>query len=496
MKTGICYLVGAGPGDPGLITLRAVEVLREAEVLVYDALSSQMFLEWVRPGCERVDAGKRAGRHTLGQDEINRLLVERTRAGRIVVRLKGGDPFVFGRGGEEAEALAAAGLRWEVVPGVTSGFAVPAYAGIPLTHREHSGCVTFVTGHEVEGEGSKVDWAALARSGATLVLFMAVKNLVPIRDRLVAGGLGPSTPAAFIQWGTTPRQRTVLATLGDLPGRVEEAGLAAPAIIVVGPVAGLHRTLAWFEKRPLFGRRVVVTRTFTYQNRLRQLLEDRGAEVVDLPVIRIVSKTAERDWSRPLPESDWLAFSSPNGVEHFFRAFLEHHDVRALAGRKIAAVGPSTAQRLRDFHLRVDLVPAKFSAAHLAAAWPAEERGRRILFPCGAKAGHDLAEGLGALGCTVERLEVYDTVPETGDRQGGVRRLEEEGADWILFCSGSAAEHFAALGLRYPRERVRHASLGPVTSAAMRRVGLPVDVQAAESTLDALVETICRETVP
>jgi uroporphyrinogen III methyltransferase / synthase len=490
MKPGMCYLVGAGPGDPGLITLRAVEVLRRAEVLVFDALSSQTFLEWVRPDCLKIDAGKRAGQHTLKQDEINVLLVEHTRAGKIVVRLKGGDPFIFGRGGEEAEALAAAGLPFEVIPGITSGYAVPAYAGIPLTHRDHSGCVAFVTGHE-SGEGeSKVNWKALAESGATLVLFMAVKNLSSICGKLIAAGRAPATPAAFVHWGSTARQKTLLGTLETLPESVATSGLGAPAIVVVGEVAGLHDSLSWFEQRPLFGKRVVVTRTFTYQNRLRHLLEEKGAEVIDLPTIRLVPKPDTRNWAEPLPESDWLVFSSPNGVENFFRFYLEHHDIRELGARKVAAIGPSTAARVGDFHLQVDLVPPKFSAADLVKAWPASETGKSILFPCGVKAGKDLEEGLKPHGCRVERLEVYDTVPEREDSQGGIRRLTAEGADWIVFCSTSAVENFAALGLSYPKEGLRYASLGPVTSAAMGRLGYPVDVQAPQSTLEQLVEAI------
>ncbi|MDX6767528.1 MAG: uroporphyrinogen-III C-methyltransferase [Candidatus Methylacidiphilales bacterium] len=490
MKGGICYLVGAGPGDPGLITLRAVEVLRKAEVLVYDALASQTFLEWVRPDCLKIDAGKRAGQHTLGQAEINRLLVEHTAAGKWVVRLKGGDPFIFGRGGEEAEALAAAGLSYEVIPGVTAGYAVPAYAGIPLTHRDHSGCVAFVTGHEsAEGE-SKVHWKALADSGATLVLFMAVKDLASICEKLRNAGRPAETPAAFIHWGSTARQRTIMGTIASLPDQVARSGLGAPAIVVVGGVAGLHHTLSWFERRPLFGKKVVVTRTFTYQNKLRQLLEERGADVIDLPTIRIVPKTDGQRWEDPLPFGDWLVFSSPNGVEHFFRQYLAHHDIRSLAGRKIAAIGPSTAARVRDFHLGVDLMPSKFSAVDLVRAWPSSEVGKKILFPCGVKAGRDLEEGLKPHGCEVRRIEVYDTVPETGDTQGGIRRLTTEGADWILFCSTSAVENFAALGLDYPKEGLRYASLGPVTSAAMDRMGFPVHVQAPQSTLDALVGSL------
>jgi uroporphyrinogen III methyltransferase/synthase len=492
MSAGVCYLVGAGPGDPGLITLRAIEVLRLADVLVYDALASQTFLEWVRPDCEKIDAGKRAGQHTLGQEEINRILTERTAEGNVVVRLKGGDPFVFGRGGEEAEALASAGLRFEVVPGVTSGFAVPAYAGIPLTHRDHSGCVTFVTGHE-SGEGdTKVNWEALAVSGATLVLFMAVKHLSAITARLIAGGRPSSTPAAFIHGGSVARQVTLLGTLESLPAEVDRRGLGAPALVVIGNVAALHQRLSWFEQRPLFGRRVVVTRAFTYQNKLRRLLEERGADVIDLPTIRILPVNECRDWSTPLPDADWLVFSSPNGVEHFLKPYLAAHDIRTLAGLKIAAIGPSTASRVRDYHLRVDLVPAKFSAADLASAWPESESGKRILFPCGAQAGSDLEEGLRQRGCRVQRMEVYATVPETTDAQGGQKRLLEEGADWILFCSTSAVESFHALNLPLPGG-IRTASLGPVTSNALRRFGYRVDFQAAQSTLEALVQGICPQ---
>jgi uroporphyrinogen III methyltransferase/synthase len=485
--SGICYLVGAGPGDPGLITLRAIEVLRKAEVLVYDALASQTFLEWVRPECLRIDAGKRAGQHTLRQEEINAALVEHTQAGRVVVRLKGGDPFIFGRGGEEAEALAEKGLPFEIVPGITSGFAVPAYAGIPLTHRDHSGCVAFVTGHERGDEGSKVNWEALAASGATLVLFMAVAQLESILSRLIRAGRAPSTPAAFIHWGTVARQKTLLGTLETLAGQVAASGLGSPAIVVVGEVAALHERLAWFERRPLFGKRVVVTRAFTYQNKLRQLLEERGADVIDLPTIRIVARDGGIHWTQPLPPSDWLAFSSPNGVEHFFRRYLEHHDIRELAGRRVAAVGPSTAARVRDYHLKVDLVPPKFTAADLAAAWP--EEGSRVLFPCGVRAGRDLEDGLARRGCQVQRLEVYDTVPESAGAQAGIQRLKQEGADWILFCSPSAVEHFQALGVELPLS-TRVASLGQVTSAALRRLGMKVDFQPPHSTLEHLVDGI------
>lgn len=487
---GICYLVGAGPGDAGLITLRAIEVLRRAEVLIYDALASQTFLEWVRPECLKIDAGKRSGEHTLTQEQINDLLVEHARAGKVVVRLKGGDPFIFGRGGEEAEALAAAGMRYEVVPGVTSGFAVPAYAGIPLTHRDHSGCVAFVTGHE-KGEGSKVNWEALAASGATLVMFMAVAGLERILQRLIAAGRPAETPAAFIHWGTVARQRTVRATLATLAGEVAARGLGAPAIVVVGEVAALHDRLSWFERRPLFGQRVVVTRAFTYQNKLRQLLEEAGAEVIDVPTIRIVGQDGGLDWSKSLPEADWLVFTSPNGVEHFFRNFLQYHDVRDLAGVSIAAVGPSTAARVRDYHLRVDLMPRTFTAAELAGCWPEEAAGCRVLFACGVKAGRDLQDGLAGKGCQVRRVEVYDTVPDVEGARAGIERLRAEGAEWVTFCSPSAVEHFCLLGVSLPTG-VKVASLGPVTSAAVRRCGLPVDVQPEQSTLNALVEAMAQ----
>ncbi len=488
---GKVYLVGAGPGDPGLITLRALEVLRQAQVVVYDRLANPRLLDEAPPEAERIDVGKGPGRHRATQEEIHRILIDRAREGKRVVRLKGGDPFVFGRGGEEARALRAAGIPYEVVPGVTSAVAAPAYAGIPVTHRGLTSAFAVVTGHEdPTKEGSDLDWEALARVG-TLVILMGVGRLPALVERLKAAGMDPRTPAAVVERGTTPRQRTVVATLETLVERVQAAGIRPPAVTVVGPTAALARELAWLpEARPLLGRRIVVTRSRAQASALRAGLEALGAEVIEVPTIRIeppADPAPVDDALRDLSRWDWVVFTSVNGVEQVW-ARLEALglDARAFAPVRIAAVGAATAAALADRGLRADAVPASYRTEALPDAL-GEAAGRRILLLRADIAPPTLARALVERGAQVTSIVAYRTVQEAIDP--AVRAAVEE-ADALTFTSASTVRNFFA-ALPVPR-RARIFCIGPVTAAEARAHGLRVDGVAEVHTIPGLIETVVR----
>jgi uroporphyrinogen III methyltransferase / synthase len=477
--TSPVFLVGAGPGDPGLLTRRGAEVLAAAEVVVYDRLAPPALLELAPPEAERISVGKSPGRAEASQDEINALLVTHAQAGRRVVRLKGGDPFVFGRGGEEAEALRAAGLAFEVVPGVTSALAAPAYAGIPVTHRGLARAVAIVTGHEdPTQEAAGVDWAALARAGGTLVILMGASRIDAIAGSLRDGGLPGDTPVAAVQRGTQPDQATLRATLAT----IGDAAPAAPSAIVVGPVAALD--FAWFEQRPLFGRTVVVTRAREQASGLRATLETLGAAVAELPVI-VVEPLAVTlpDLSR----FSWLVLTSANGVEALFAALrAAARDARALAGMRVAVIGPGTAAALDAHGVRADLVPDRFVAEALLDAFPApSEPGEAVLVARAAQARDVLPDGLGARGYAVEVLPLYATRPAPPD-DDVVAALHAGRVDAVTFTSSSTVTNFCdAVGpLGHPPLVV---SIGPVTSATARERGLRVDAEAREHTIDGLV---------
>jgi uroporphyrinogen III methyltransferase/synthase len=477
------HLVGAGPGDPGLVTVRALDLVRRADVVVYDRLIPRSLLDAARPDAVLVDVGKGPGDAPVGQDEINALLVEHGRAGGTVVRLKGGDPFLFGRGGEEAEALAAAGIDFEVVPGVSSALAAPAYAGIPVTHRGLSTHVTIVTGHEDPAKGrTDVDWEALGAVGGTLVVLMGVGHLAEITARLVAGGRAPATPAAAVRWGTRPDQRTLRGTLAD----IADMGVEAPAAVVIGDVAALD--LRWFEQRPLFGRRVVVTRAREQVSELRERLEALGAEVVELPTIEV----RPLDFVVPdLAPYAWVVFTSANGVEAFFGRGLAPRgaDARSLAGSRVAAIGPGSADALRRQGISADLVPERFVAESLVEAMPTPGGPERVLVPRAAVARDALPEGLRAKGYDVDVLAVYETVAADPD-PAVVDEVRRGQVDAVTFTSSSTVTNFlAALGA-VPDPQPVVASIGPVTSATAREAGLRVDVEAAEHTLDGLVDVL------
>lgn len=477
------HLVGAGPGDPGLLTRRGAELLARADVVVYDRLGTADLMALARPDAELITAGKAPGQVDLTQDEINAVLVEKGRAGLEVVRLKGGDPYVFGRGGEEVEALIAAGVPFEVVPGITSSIGAPSYAGIPVTHRGLSTHFTVVTGNEDPDKGrTDVDWEALARVGGTLVILMGAARIGGIAERLMRGGLSPDTPVAAVRNGTRPDQVTVRATLAT----VADAGIKAPSAVVVGAVAGLD--LGWFDRRPLFGRTVVVTRAREQVSDLRARLAALGAAVVELPAIAV----------EPLPVTvpdlggfGWLVFTSVNGVDGFFTRGLAPagRDARALAGLRVAAIGPGTAAALARHGIVVDLVPERFVAESLLDAFPdPAAAGERVLLARAEQARDVLPEGLGARGYAVEILPVYRTVTAAPDPEA-LALVRGGGVDAVTFTSSSTVRNFHDLvGPLDPAPAV--VSIGPVTSATAVELGLTVDREATEHTIDGVVEAL------
>ena len=497
MKTdGKCILAGAGPGDPGLVTLRTKEAIEQADVLVYDHLVNPDLLRWTKPGAELIYAGKRAGRHALTQSDINQLLIDSTRSGKLVVRLKGGDPFIFGRGGEEAEALADAGLSFEIAPGVTSATAVPAYAGIPLTHRDHASSFTVFTGHEDPAKGgTAINYRALVEGRGTLVMLMGMERLAEVVATLKAVGAAPDLPIALVRWGTTGQQSTLVSDLAHVTEAAQ--GLTAPVVVVIGEVVRLREKLRWFEKRPLFGRRIVVTRTRKQASGLSDRLRLLGADVLEIPTIRVAPPSDLREFGelvRDAYQYDWLIFSSVNGVEAFFDMFFKlYQDLREIGNVRIAAIGPATAQRIRDHHLGVDAQPSESVAEAVVPALLEHGSVENLKFlVMRAEAGRDVVpKRLSALGAIVDEAVAYQTMPETEDPYGVLQRFRDEGADVITFTSSSTVDNFVNLKLPWP-EGLRTASIGPVTSETMRKHGLRVDVQADRYDIDGLVKAIVQ----
>jgi uroporphyrinogen III methyltransferase / synthase len=499
----LIYLVGSGPGDPGLFTLKGLRCLRAADAVVYDRLAPQSLLEHARPEAELFYVGKKPGDdQAMKQEEINDLLVDLGRAGKTVVRLKGGDPYVFGRGGEEALALIDAGIPFEVVPGVTSGIAAPAYAGIPVTHRGVSTSVAFVTGHEDPTKGrSDVDWASISGAADTLVLYMGVGRLREISAGLVSAGRSPDTPVAVIRWGTVPEQRTVSGTLADIADRVEEAKLKPPAITVVGDVVALREAgLGWYERRPLFGRRVVVTRARAQAGELSVELEKLGAEILEFPTIEV---RPPEDFGpldaaiREIDSFDWLVFTSVNGVGAFVER-LAHHglDLRAVPREaKVAAIGPATAEKVREAGLRVDVVPREFRAEALIEELAAGElSGKKVLIPRARVAREILPEKLREAGAEVVVPPAYESAPLSQGKEDLARRLEAGEVDCVTFTASSTVENFVgAFGEEEAGRllaRARVACIGPITAETARGYGIRVEAEAREYTISGLVEAV------
>jgi uroporphyrinogen III methyltransferase/synthase len=508
-SSGRVVLVGAGPGDPGLLTLRGQRWLAAADVVVHDHLVHRRLLESARPDAEIVCIGpphQEGGR--LSQTGIEDLLVARARAGKLVVRLKNGDPFVFGRGAEEAQALRDAGIPFEVVPGVTAAVAVPAYAGIPATHRDHASLVTIATGHQAWAPGAtepgipQLPWDALARQGGTLVFVMAVRQLAGVLAALVEAGLDPATPAALVHRGTLGSQRTVEGTAATLGARVRESGIGPPAVLVVGHVVGLREQVRWFEERPLFGRRVVVTRPREQAGELARSLEDAGAEVVLFPTIAIAPPLDPAALDRAVATSagyDWIVFTSSNGVRAFFARFsAQQRDVRELAGARLAAIGPETAAELERRMLRPAVVPREYRAEGLLDALAAEDlHGSRILLPRAAGARAVLPETLVARGASVDEVIAYRAVtPPDADVPGLRAAIAAGEIDALTFTSSSTVRHFVELIGRDVvatlggAARPIVACIGPVTAETAREAGLTVDVCPADYTVPALAAAL------
>jgi uroporphyrinogen III methyltransferase/synthase len=498
----VIYLVGSGPGDPGLFTLKGTRCMQEADAVVYDRLAPEALLGYARPEAERIYVGKKPGNPTMSQEEINDLLVELGRAGKTVVRLKGGDPYIFGRGGEEALALIEARLPFEVVPGVTSGVAAPAYAGIPVTHRQVSTSVAFVTGHEDPTKGrTDVDWTKLANGADTLVLYMGVGRLAEISAGLISAGRAPNTPVACVRWGTVPEQRTVTGTLEDIADRVAEAGLKPPAIIVVGEVVALREAgLDWYERRPLFGHQVVVTRARGQAGELSTELERLGAEVYEFPTIEISPPESFEpldDAIHNLDSFDWLVYTSVNGVEAFVERLRDWGlDLRAVPrDARVAAIGPATAKRLEKAGLRVDVVPGEYRAEALIEALEAGSlAGKRVLIPRARVAREILPEKLREAGAEVVVVPAYQSVPSSEGGEELSLRLRSGEIDCVTFTASSTVENFVGVfGAEESARllsRTRVACIGPITADTARERGLRVDAEADQYTIPGLVEAV------
>jgi uroporphyrinogen III methyltransferase/synthase len=490
-RAGLVYLVGAGPGDPGLMTARSLALIADADAIFYDRLIPPGALAGAREDAELVYVGKQPGVPSVPQEEIGERMIAAAKEGKSVVRLKGGDPFVFGRGGEEGEALREAGVEFEVVPGVTAGVAATAYAGIPVTHRDDASAVAFVTGHEdPEKAESALDWDALAKFPGTLVFYMGVKRLAENAAALVAAGRDPGQPAAAIERGTWPGQRTVAATLGTIAEAVD-----APALIVIGPVAARREDLAWLERRPLHGRRVVVTRARAQASGLAATLRDLGAEVVELPAIRIeprLDAPEVREAAAAIGVYELVCLTSPNGVRLLFEAMTAADlDSRALAGATVAAIGPGTARALAERGIVADVVPERFVAEALVEALAeVEVEKSRVLVARAAEARDVLPDALRERGAEVDAVSLYETVREQPD---AAAVEAAQGADYVTFTSSSTVANLTeALGDRFPAA-ARIVSIGPVTSDAVRAAGLNVDVEAAQHDIDGLVHALRRD---
>lgn len=487
---GCVYLVGAGPGDAGLLTIKGERLLREADVVIYDQLANSSFLDLAGREAVLIDVGKRAGCHTLPQAEINALLREEAEKGKRVVRLKGGDPFIFGRGGEEAQYLASHGVRFEVVPGVTSAASVPAYAGIPVTHREETATVTFITGHEAKAEVSRIPWGQLATMQGTLVFLMGLSNLPLIAKKLIENGAPESLPAAVISHGTRGDQRTVTGSLRDITERVRETGMQTPALIVVGTVVNLRDSLQWFENKPLFGKRVMVTREVSQAKEFADRLSGEGAIPYVLPLIRLEKRAQDiEQLRRRIAEgldTDWIVFTSSNGVRVFMDTLWEAGcDVRVLGNIKLGAIGEKTREALESFGLRADCVPGEYRAESLAESLLACMDGpSRVLLARAYSARPILAEMLRDGGCTVEEISLYDTLTERDSRDALREALRE--TEFVTFCSASAADAFFEMiseeefrTLREAtdgRERIKLVAIGPVTAHALQKNGVQADI--------------------
>jgi len=501
-QKGKVYLVGAGPGDPGLLTIKAKACLEKADVVIYDYLANKAFLDCAGEKADLIYVGKKGASHTINQEDINKLIVDKAKEGLTVVRLKGGDPFIFGRGGEEAEELVRGGVPFEVVPGVTSAIAVPAYAGIPLTHRDYTSTVAFITGHEdPTKETSSIAWDKLATGVGTLVFLMGVGNLPQIAKRLMEHGRSPDTPVALIHRGTVPEQKTVVGTLQDIAERVQEEGMKAPAIIVVGEIVSLREQLNWFEQRPLFGKRIVVTRAREQASGFRARLSELGAVCIEFPTIQVMPPKSwdalDRAMTR-LERYKWILFTSVNGVKYFFKRLEElGFDVRELKDVKIGAIGPKTAEAVKKKGFSPDLVPSEYRAEAVVEAFKQwDVNGTRILLPRATKAREILPVELAKMGASVDEVPAYQTVRPEHNKGLVMEMLEKGEIDMVTFTSSSTVTNFVDMfheqrqHLKEWMARVAVACIGPITAKTAKEKGLTVSLIPEEYTIETLTNAI------
>jgi uroporphyrinogen III methyltransferase/synthase len=499
-KNGKVYLVGAGPGDPGLITVKGKECIEAADVVIYDYLASPTLLKYAGRNAEIIYVGKKGGDHTLPQEGINELIVEKAKEGLTVTRLKGGDPFIFGRGGEEAEVIIEAGIPFEIVPGVTSAIAAPAYAGIPLTHRKYTSSVSIITGHEdPTKKGSSINWEATANGQGTLVFLMGVKNLPHISQKLIQHGKSPDTPVGVVRWGTTPRQKAVTGTLETIVERVKAAGLKSPSIIIVGDVVQLRDTMKWFENRPLFDKTVVVTRAREQASDLVKRLSDYGAECLEYPMITVVPVDDLEPLNRAianLSSYTWIVFTSVNGVNFFFdQLYQKGGDARSLGHLRTASIGPATANRLLHFGIKSDIIPKSYRAESIVEAFAKEDiKGKRILLPRAKEARPILPVELRKMGAIVDEINTYGTREVREGSEDLIEKLEKGKIDLITFTSSSTVKNFKAL---LPPEKFESliqkttfASIGPITTETAKDLGFDIHITAATYTIDGLTDAI------
>jgi uroporphyrinogen III methyltransferase / synthase len=494
------YLVGAGPGDPGLLTLKGKICIQKADTVIYDYLASKELLKYASADAELIYVGKKGGDHTLSQDGINSLLVEKAKQGLVVTRLKGGDPFIFGRGGEEAEELIKAGIEFEIVPGISSAIAAPAYAGIPLTHRQFTSNVAFVTGHEDPNKSaSSIDWKSLAKGIGTIVFLMGVKNLPTIVDRLIQNGKLPETPVALVRWGTTAKQVTVSGTLSDIVEKVKAVGLKPPSVIVVGDVVTLRQSMNWFEKKPLMGKNIIVTRARSQASDLVGMLSDLGADCIEFPTIEICAAEDNQGLDAAIDNIStysWLVFTSVNGVKFFFeRLFKKGMDSRALGGMRTASIGPATEAKLLNFGIKSDIVPDSYRAESVVEAFSKEKiEDADILLPRASGARPVLPVELSKMGARVHEIISYHARPVSGDADNLIAMLEQQAVDCVTFTSSSTATNFRAL---LPDNRfeelmagVSIASIGPITTETAEKLGFTVTFTADDYTIPGLCDAI------
>ncbi len=503
IMNGKVLLIGAGPGDPGLITVKGLEAVKKADVIIYDYLASPQLLKHAGENAEILYVGKKGGDHTLTQDKINDLIVSKAKLGLNVARLKGGDPFIFGRGAEEAEVLIKENISFEIIPGVTSAIAAPAYAGIPLTHRQYTSTLAFVTGHEDPSkEDSSIDWAALAGGIGTIVFLMGVKNLPRIVARLIENGMSAKTPTALVRWGTTPGQVTVTGTLDTIVERVAAAGLKSPAVIVVGEVVRLRDTMQWFENRPLMGKRVVITRSREQAGDLVRLLTELGADCIECPAIKVMPPDDFKALDagiEHIAEYDWLIFTSVNGVDFFFDRLFNHHklDVRALGDIKTAVIGPATRQRLLDFGIKSDILPESYRAESVVKAFEGQAvKGRKILLPRAGEARPVIPVELTAMGADVDEVTAYTTVEDRSAAELLVKNLRDGKVDIVTFTSSSTVKNFYAMlpkgEVNALMQGVLTACIGPITAETAKQTGLDVNIIAESFTIKGLSEAILQ----